>query len=84
VVVPLAGLRNWVEVRQTLSDLSQVSEVEVVALARSGVDIVLHFYGDQGQLEAALGERDLSLTPRPDGGYTLAPRASGGATVGAL
>ncbi|MGD9539160.1 MAG: DUF2066 domain-containing protein [Alphaproteobacteria bacterium] len=85
VVVPLAGLSNWVEVRRTLSELSQVSEVEVVALARSGADIVLHFYGAQGQLEAALHERDLLLTPRPDGGYMLAPRSSpAGTTVGAL
>ena len=84
VVVPLAGLRNWVEVRRTLSDLAQVSEIEVVALARSGADIVLRFYGDQDQLETALGDRDLSLTPRPDGGYTLAPRSSAGTTVGAL
>jgi hypothetical protein len=83
-VVPLTGLRDWVEVRNALAGLSLVAEIEVVALARSGADIVLHYYGDQAQLETALGDRNLTLTPRPDGGFTLTPRQAPGTTVGTL
>lgn len=82
--VPLTGLRDWVEVRAALTGLSLVAEVEIIALARSGADIVLHYYGDQAQLESALDGRNLVLTPRPDGGFTLAPRQPVGSTVGSL
>ena len=82
--VPLTSLRDWVALRDTLAGLSLVAEVEIVALARSGADIVLHYYGDQAQLEAALGDRNLTLAPRPDGGFTLSPRQAPGTTVGTL
>ena len=84
VVVPISSLREWVELCVTLSALSLVAEIEVVALARYGANIVLRYYGDQAQLESELAGRDLVLTPRPNGGFTLAPRVTPGTTVGAL
>lgn len=73
-IVPVANLGEWVKVRSALLEMPQVAEIEIIALARAGADIMLRFYGDQTQLEAALATRNLFLVAEPGGGYVLSPR----------
>jgi hypothetical protein len=82
-LAPLAGLGEWVSLRATLAALPEVQTVEVIALARSGADIVIHFFGDTADLVAALAAHDLALDPAgPNGGYVLVPARAVNRVVG--
>jgi len=84
-VAPFGGLGEWVSLRAILSGLPVVQSIEIIALARTGADLVIHYYGDAAQLEAALAEHNLELTPNgPDGSFVLVPRPPGSAQVGSL
>ncbi len=83
-IVPINSLREWVDLRATLGGMSMIADVEIITLGRTGANIVLRYFGNQSQLESALGGRDLVLTPRPEGDFTLAPRVTPGAKLGSL
>lgn len=84
-IVPLRNLGEWVGLRATLTAMPAVQSVEIVALARTGADIVIHYFGDSLQLDAALAANNLALTPNgTDGSFVLAPRLTGSSVVGSL
>jgi hypothetical protein len=84
VIVPVANLGEWVKVRSALLEMPQVAEIEIIALARTGADITLRYYGEQTQLEAALATRDLYLNAGPSGSYVLSPRRSTNPVIGMI
>ena len=61
VSVPITSLRDWVEVQRRLSGIPAVQRAEVRALARTEGQLDLVYYGDAGQLQQALAQRQLSL-----------------------
>ena len=61
VSVPIASLRDWVEVRRRLAGIATVQRAEVRALARTEGQLNLFYFGDETQLQQALAQRQLSL-----------------------
>lgn len=60
-IVPLAGLDDWLAVRDRLSRVPQVRSFEVVSLSRAEAALVLHVVGDQDKMRTALANAGLSL-----------------------
>jgi hypothetical protein len=69
-VVPLAGLKEWLEVRSRLAEVSAIAGVELAALSRLGAEVVVHYFGDLTQLGTQLEQVELSLVGQ-EGAYTL-------------
>ena len=74
-VVKLTGLDDWLKVRDRLKSVAMVRQTEVVSLSRGEAALILHFIGDQGQLEMVLAQNGLELSGgdpywiiRPTGG----------------
>jgi hypothetical protein len=61
VIVPIASLRDWVEVQRRLSGIPSVQRADVRSLARTEGQLDLVYYGDEGQLQQVLAQRQLSL-----------------------
>ncbi len=64
-VVPLAGLDDWLEVRERLGRVALVSETRLRELRRDTAEIEIRFFGEFGQLEDALVQRDLIVDAAP-------------------
>lgn len=78
VVVPIASLRDWVDVRRQLEAMVVVRDLDVLMLASDVVRVRLLFVGDMEQLTKALAAAGLTLTQgAPD--WVLAPPARDGA-----
>ncbi len=60
--VPLKDLGEWLKIRGRLTQMAEVSRIEIVSLTATDAQLVLHFLGDQRQLALALAQRDLELT----------------------
>ena len=60
--VPVSGLADWLAVRDRLSRVPMVRSIDVLTLSRDRADVVLHYVGDQQQLETALAQNGLSLS----------------------
>jgi len=61
VVVPIASLRDWVEIQRRLTGIPSVQRAEVRSLARTEGELNLVYFGDETQLQQALAQRQLSL-----------------------
>ena len=67
VVSPLSGsLAEWTQLREKLVRSTPVRSFEVVSISRSEANLILHFVGDQSQLEAIFTQNGLSLTQSDD------------------
>ncbi|MEO5336779.1 MAG: DUF2066 domain-containing protein [Magnetospirillum sp. WYHS-4] len=89
-MVPVNGLKDWLEVRRRLEGVAVVRQIDVIQMSRDSVRIALHHLGDPQQLVTALKQSDLSLALEGDqwmlrsatagipvlggGGGTAAPR----------
>jgi hypothetical protein len=69
--VPLDGLQRWQQVRSRLSGISMIDAVKLRELNRRYALVEVFFFGDPGQLQLALSQRDLSLSSDPDMGVWL-------------
>ncbi len=79
--VPLAGLADWLAVRERLKGVPAVKRSDLVALGKQNGRVELHYLGDPTRLRFALAQRDLVLdgagdswTLRPRGGADSPPR----------
>ena len=81
VSVPIASLRDWVEIRRRLAGVPAVQRAEVRALARTEGQLNLVYYGDETQLQQALAQRQLSLLQDPQQ-WVLQLGEYGGTTTG--
>ncbi len=66
VDIPLAGLEDWLDIRNRLSDLALVRKVEIAALSARFARVMLHYFGDPQQLAAALANKELDLNREAD------------------
>jgi len=62
VMVPLDGLAAWTTLRERLTRTTAVRGWEVGALSQTSASLVLHYVGQQPQLEAALVQNGLVLS----------------------
>jgi hypothetical protein len=81
VVVPIASLRDWVEIQRRLSGIPSVQRAEVRSLARTEGELNLVFFGDEVQLQQALAQRQLSLLQDAQQ-WVLQLGENGGTTTG--
>lgn len=62
VMVTIGGLSDWTNLREKLTRTPAVRSWEVGAISRTSASLVLHYVGDQQQLEAALVQNGLVLS----------------------
>ncbi len=62
VMVPVAGLADWTQLRGRLARTTAVRSWEIGAISQSSASLVLHYVGAQQQLEAALVQNGLVLS----------------------
>ena len=75
LVLPIAGLKDWISVRTRLGVVAVVRRAELVLLSKNEVRLNLHFFGDTSQLALALEQADLKLF-QEQGEWVLAPIGS--------
>ena len=71
-VIPIAALRDWLEVRSRLKGIAVIQRAELVLLSQTEARVNLHFIGETGQLMLALEQVDLSLSEE-GGKWLLSP-----------
>lgn len=76
-MAPLGGFEDWLALRDRLNRATAVRSFEVAALSRAEAALVLHYVGEQGQLESMLMQNGLVLTWEDE---HWALRATGGKT----
>ncbi len=67
VTVPLAKLSDWVDIQRRIAGIPFVHQQGVRALSRGDAVLSLQYFGDTGQLAAALAQRGLTLEQGPTG-----------------
>lgn len=61
-LAPLSGFEDWLTLRDRLNRATAVRAYDVAALSKTEAALVLHYVGEQGQLEAMLMQNGLVLT----------------------
>ena len=61
-MAPLSGLDDWLTLRDKLSRATAVRAYDLAALSKTEAALVLHYVGEQGQLESMLMQNGLVLT----------------------
>jgi hypothetical protein len=61
-MAPLSGFEEWLALRDRLNRATAVRSFEIAALSRAEAALVLHYVGEQGQLESTLMQNGLVLT----------------------
>lgn len=79
VNVPIASLRDWLEVQRRLSGIRTVQRTDVRGIARTEGELNLVFFGDELALQQALAQRQLTLS-RDAQRWVLQLGADGAAT----
>lgn len=70
VTVPLAGLADWVEVRERLAKAGEVNRVDLLAVDRGAARLHLRYFGTPERLKLGLAQRNLALNEE-GGGWRL-------------
>lgn len=61
-LAPLGGFDDWLTLRDRLNRATAVRSYDLAALSRGEAALVLHYVGEQGQLESMLMQNGLVLT----------------------
>jgi hypothetical protein len=62
VIVPLSGFDDWLAVRDRLTRSTPVRSYEVAAISKTEAALVLHYVGEQHQLESVFVQNGLVLS----------------------
>ena len=62
VMVPLSGLDDWLAIRDRLTRSTPVRTYEVAAISKAEAALVLHYVGEQQQLESVFQQNGLVLS----------------------
>lgn len=62
VNVPIASLRDWLEVQRRLSGIRTVQRTDVRGISRTDGELNLVFFGDELALQQALAQQQLTLS----------------------
>ena len=77
--VPLAGIGDWIAVRDRLKGVPAVKRSDLLALGKQNGRVELHYLGDPARLRLALAQRDLILDGGADA-WILRARGAAGTT----
>jgi hypothetical protein len=61
VTVPIAGLKDWLTIRDQLSKVGIIRQSEIVLMSRDQVRVNIHYVGGADQLVTALEQSNLSM-----------------------
>jgi hypothetical protein len=61
-LVPVTDLKEWLSIRNRLSNVALVDQVDVQAMTRDRVQITIHYAGAEDQLRLAMGQHNLAFT----------------------
>ena len=61
-MVPLSGLDDWLAIRDRLTRSTPVRTYEVAAISKAEAALVLHYVGEQQQLESVFQQNGLVLS----------------------
>jgi hypothetical protein len=61
-IAPLSGFADWLAIRDKLARATAVRSYDIAALSKTEAALVLHYVGEQGQLESVLMQNGLVLT----------------------
>jgi hypothetical protein len=61
-VVPIAGLLEWVELRERFSEIASLEKADLLSLSLKEATVRLNFFGDEDQLVQAFAQRDMELS----------------------
>ena len=61
VDVPIKNLRDWLDIKERLSNVAVIRTLDMVLLSKTAVRINLHYIGAVEQLSLALEQADLAL-----------------------
>jgi len=81
VDVPIASLREWIEVQRRLAGIRTLQRADVRGLARTEGRLNLVFFGDEAALQQTLAQRQLALV-RDAQRWVLRLGDGGGTTTG--
>lgn len=76
IVVPLADLAGWVQIRRGLESVPEIRTLELARLTREQAELVVEFVGDRARLERRLVERGLQPVAE-NGRWRLRPAGAG-------
>lgn len=76
VVLPIAGLKDWLRVRKRLGGVAVIQRTEMVLLSKAQVRLNVHYIGETNQLALALEQADLKLA-QDNGQWLLGPLETG-------
>jgi hypothetical protein len=74
-LVPVAGLKDWLTVKNRLDDVPLIDRLELQAMTRDRAQVTLFYAGAQRQLELAMSQHDLTLTQQ-NGVWIIQTRSS--------
>ncbi len=66
VLVPIAGLGNWIEIRDRLSAMARIQNVAVARMSRQMAEVDIVYVGTTDQLRSALALQGLELVFSPE------------------
>lgn len=69
-LVPVSDLNDWLGIRGRLVNVALIEQVDIQAMTRDRVQIILRFAGDEEQLRFAMGQHDLNLSQQ-DGVWVI-------------
>lgn len=76
VTVPFSNLAEWVGIRKQLVSMTVIQKLSVEELNMGAAKIKLDYVGKVDQLQAALSQTNLFLTPDATGNWTLSRNAA--------
>ena len=66
ILASISTLNSWTKLRESLSTLPMVDQVEVLAISARQVDMVLHYRGAADALARAITAQKIKLTQDKD------------------
>ena len=61
VVIPIASLAEWAQIKRTLDSIPYINQVDVITLQRGSSNIEIEFHGSLEALQIALSQQNLNL-----------------------
>ncbi len=62
-LIPLENINQWIRIRRSLQSVSEVKDIQLIAITPSQADVFIRYEGSLSRLEAVLKTRGMRMTP---------------------